>query len=111
MKGRWLYIFDPCAPYLPLFIMMTPVFIFQTGLCLLVYYCGRVGCHFLLQAIFPDQGLNLHLLHWEVDSLPLSPLGSPLIPPKCYHALNRLQVLLLRNLDRNLCDSSYKALN
>ena len=35
----------------------------------------RVGCHFLLQGIFPTQGLNPHLLrllHWEADSLPLS---------------------------------------
>ena len=23
-----------------------------------------VGCHFLLQGIFPTQGSNLHLLHW-----------------------------------------------
>ena len=30
-----------------------------------------VGCPFLLQGIFPTQGLNLHLLHWQVDSLPL----------------------------------------
>ena len=27
--------------------------------------------------IFPDQGLNLHLLHWQADSSPLSHLGSP----------------------------------
>ena len=27
--------------------------------------------------IFPDQGSNLCLLHWQVDSLPLSPQGSP----------------------------------
>ena len=27
-----------------------------------------VGCHFLLQGIFPTQGLNLHLLHWQVDA-------------------------------------------
>ena len=27
------------------------------------------GCHFLLQGIFPTQGLNPHLLHWQVDSL------------------------------------------
>ena len=36
--------------------------------------CG-VGCHFLLQRIFPIQGSNpclLHLLHWQADSLPLS---------------------------------------
>ena len=36
----------------------------------------RVGCHFLLQGIFPNQGLNPHLLHWQLDSLPLHHLGS-----------------------------------
>ena len=36
-----------------------------------------VGCHFLLQGIFSTQGSNLHLLHWQADSLPLSHLGSP----------------------------------
>ena len=39
-----------------------------------------VGCHFLLQGIFLTQGSNsclLHLLNWQVDSLPLSHLGSP----------------------------------
>ena len=38
-----------------------------------------VGCHFLLQGVFPVQGLNphlLHLLHRQVDSLPLRHLGS-----------------------------------
>ena len=39
-----------------------------------------VGCHFLLQGIFPTPGSNpclLYLLHWQVDSLlPLLP-GSP----------------------------------
>ena len=33
-----------------------------------------VGCHFLLQEIFPTQGWSsglLHLLHWQADSLPL----------------------------------------
>ena len=38
-----------------------------------------VGCHFLPQGIFLTQGLNLHLLHWQVDSLPLSHRGSPLL--------------------------------
>ena len=36
-----------------------------------------VGCHALLQGIFPTQGLNLHLLHWKVDSLPTEPPGKP----------------------------------
>ena len=34
-----------------------------------------LGCHLLLQGIFPTQGLNVYplwLLHWQVDSLPLS---------------------------------------
>ena len=38
-----------------------------------------VGCHFLLQGIFPTQGSNLHLLclHWQADSLPLAPHRNP----------------------------------
>ena len=39
------------------------------------------GCHFLLQGLFPIQGSNpdlLHLLHRQVDSLPVYHLGSPL---------------------------------
>ena len=35
-----------------------------------------VGCHFLLQGIFPTQEWNLCLLHQEVDSLLLNHLGS-----------------------------------
>ena len=38
----------------------------------------RVSCHFLLQGIFPTQGSNLCLLHWQAHSLPLSHQGSPL---------------------------------
>ena len=34
-----------------------------------------VGCHVLLQGIFPTQGWNPHL--WQVDSLPLMPPGKP----------------------------------
>ena len=32
-----------------------------------------MGCHALLQGIFPTQGLNMHLLCWQVGSLPLVP--------------------------------------
>ena len=42
----------------------------------------RVGCHFLLQGIFPAQGSNpylFHLLHWQEGSLPLAPYGNDLI--------------------------------
>ena len=40
-----------------------------------------VGCHALLQGIFPTQGSNphlLHVLHWQVGSLPLAPPGKPM---------------------------------
>ena len=40
-----------------------------------IYFPGKntvVGFCFLLQGIFPTQGLNLGLLHWQADSLPLS---------------------------------------
>ena len=36
-----------------------------------------VDCHFLLQGIFPTQGSNPCLLHWQVCSLLLGLLGSP----------------------------------
>ena len=36
-----------------------------------------IVCHFLLQGIFPTQGLNWCLLHWQMDSLPLCQEGSP----------------------------------
>ena len=37
----------------------------------------EVGCHFILQGIFLTQGSDLRLLNWQVNSLPLSLLGSP----------------------------------
>ena len=46
-----------------------------------------VGCHFLLQGIFPIQGSNprlLCLLHWQAESLPTEPPGKPHI--KVVHA-------------------------
>ena len=56
-----------------------------------------VGCHFLLQGSFPIQGLNLHLLHWQVESLPSEPSGKwdTYILPSKYQVPCKLQ--LLRN--------------
>ena len=39
---------------------------------------SRVGCHFLLQGIFPILGLNMCLLYWQGDSLSLSHQGGPI---------------------------------
>ena len=51
------------------------------GLQLTRLFCPRdflgkntgVGCYFLLQWIFPTQGLNQQLLQWQVDSLTTEP--------------------------------------
>ena len=40
---------------------------------------AAVGCHFPLQGIFPGQGSNPCLLHWQTDSLPLNHWGSPIM--------------------------------
>ena len=37
----------------------------------------RVGCHGLLQGIFPTQGSNQHRPHWQVCSFPLCHLRNP----------------------------------
>ena len=39
-----------------------------------------VGSHFLLQGIFLTQCWNRCLLHWQADSLPLTPAGKPIKP-------------------------------
>ena len=46
--------------------------------------CGARAFCSMTCGIFPDQGSNPCLLHWQADSLPLSHLGSSLI------ATNRL---------------------
>ena len=63
-------------------------------LCLTRLFCpwdspGKVvgvGCHFLLQGIFSPQRSNVCLLHWQVHSLPLSHVRSP-VWPKTSHLL------------------------
>ena len=50
-----------------------------------IFKARTLGFHFLLQGIFPTEGLNLCLLHWRVDCLPLSHQGKPkqsLLPNK-----------------------------
>ena len=56
-----------------------------------------VGCHALLQGIFPAQGLKpylLCLLHWQASSLPLVPPGKPQKAISCKYFL-----VLARPLD------------
>ena len=41
------------------------------------YWSGDTGDLLLLQKIFPTQGLNSSLLHWQTDSLMLNHQGTP----------------------------------
>ena len=52
-----------------------------------------VGCHALVQGIFPTQGLNLGFLRWQADSLPAESPGKP-----CCASLIWLNLILLRLL-------------
>ena len=58
-----------------------------------------VGYHFLLQRIFLTQVSNLHLLHWQKDSLPMAPPGKH----KEKHCLgNKDLVLLSKEAEKHL---------
>ena len=53
--------------------------LFATPMNCLQNFPGKnigMSCNFLLQGLFPTQGSNPCVSHWQVDSLPLS-LGSP----------------------------------
>ena len=53
------------------------------------------SCHFLLQGIFPTQGWNPHLLHllfWQVDSLPL--VSPPPTPAKKKNSITKKEIQL-----------------
>ena len=63
-----------------------------------------VGCHFLLQGIFPTQGLNLGLLHLQVDTLPSGPPGKPrsqVYTPQLIMCLRPHQVYIKTSLPRS----------
>ena len=57
----------------------------------------EAGCHFLLQGIFPTQGSNLCLLHWQTDSLPLELPGKPCW--KVYWVSNKKQLRVITLLE------------
>ena len=59
-----------------------------------------VGCHFLLQGIFPTPGSNLRLPHWQADSLPLSHQESTIESLK--YAIFFLQLYIVTSLLLNI---------
>ena len=63
-----------------------------------------VGCHFLLQGIFPIHGLNSRLLLGRWIHLPLSHLGSPGIPlPRQKSSLYHTVTMSLASLSALTC--------
>ena len=62
-----------------------------------------VGCHTLLQVIFPIQGFSLHLLHllhWQVGSFPLAPPGKPWSLHNDWHMMDAKYIWCWRRLLR-----------
>ena len=59
-----------------------------------------MGCYFLHQRIFPTQGLNLCLLHWQADSLQLSYLGSHSLVAQMVKNLCAVQKTWVQSLDQ-----------
>ena len=53
------------------------------------------GLPFLFQGIFLTKGSNPSLLHWQVGSLPLAYLGSPLGNLRAYQTVIQLKTFLL----------------
>ena len=72
-------------PYYCLVTKLCPTILWPSGLQLARLHCPwdflvkntGVGCHSLLQGIFPTQGSNLLLPNWQKDSLPLNHQESP----------------------------------
>ena len=65
-----------------------------------------MGCHALLPGIFPAQGWNLGLLHWQANSLPLSHHGSlhNNIVNQLYSNTNIFQKInLIKNKESHSC--------
>ena len=81
VQGTAQYICWGCILYVYMYTLCI-----QYTICIYVYRCGPwdfpgkntgMGCHFLLQGIFPTQGSNPGLLHCRQTLYRLSHLGSP----------------------------------
>ena len=79
-EGGWAGMWGVCVSVLSCSVVSHS---FQPPSLSMGFFPGKnteADCCYLLQGIFPTQGLKpclLHLLHWQMDLLPLSHLGSP----------------------------------
>ena len=62
--------------FFPTYVIVLMTLYIRIYVYIYIYKNIGVGCHVLLQAIFLIQGSNPSLLHWQVDSLPLTHQGS-----------------------------------
>ena len=65
---------------------------------------------FFSRGIFLTQGLNTHLLHWQVDSLLLGHQGSPILPRSLVLSLPQSNCILLGQLYHQLSPAGPQAL-
>ena len=72
--------------------LVTEHTLWRTGLIVVLH---RLSCS-KTNGNFPDQGSNPYLLHWQVDSLPLSQLGGPHLSFR-QHIVNPKAWVILRN--------------
>ena len=102
-----------CVQSLSHFQLFVTLWIIATRLLCLWDSSGKspgVSWHFLLQGIFPTQGSNPDLLHWQADSLPLHCLGNPVGGISLYQSMSSAsgaQLKLQREQDifyLTLCD-------
>ena len=66
-----------------------------------------MGCHALLQGIFPTQGLNPHhicLMHWQAGSLPLASFSIIISPNVNFMCLSFFQFSAVTQLCLTLCN-------
>ena len=63
-----------------------------------------VGCHFLLQGIFPTQALTQSLLHWQAEFLSQSYLGSSIFQlPSCSSGFYEFPFSSTEGLNVHVC--------
>ena len=70
-----------------------------------------MGCHFLLQGVFPTQGSNLHLLHWQADSFTTEPLGEPCPPIYVYTNFTAEWFIIAKQVKQPQCLSTCEWIN
>ena len=79
-QNEWMNANSVCVCVCVCVCMLSHVWLLATSWTIVHQAPLSIGCHFLLQGIFPAHELNpclLRLLHWQEESLSLRHLESP----------------------------------